>query len=378
MKTKFRRLRGIRIALRFSPALIALLALALASTVIKVWPANYFWIERENARMPVWVRGNIDSGTFVVLNHGGPGSCGTAESIFEVNPGDGRFGHVSPLRALERDFALVYWDQRHSGMSGGSADPDDSRMEDFGEDLSLVIREVRARYRVARVFLIGQSWGHAVALSYLTLIEGWQDNQAGIDGYILYKGNLDSNAPYQAVRPRLIRIAEQEIAAGRDVAYWNEALRFYQGQSALIVPADWDTDAEFAARAMGVRYSVPGRIWAFFKASILSPLNGWKVYANNKKTLRSKKFMAWVTSDTTLSRTQPRLSKPALLIYGADDLFAPVEVGQAIYRAISTPESQKTLLILPHSRHGAEGVDVPVLQRAIRDFICRTLQRGRE
>jgi hypothetical protein len=67
-------------------SMFTLLVIALGSTVIKIWPENYFWIERNNARMPVWVRGNIDSGIFIVFNHGGPAGCGTAESLFEVNP----------------------------------------------------------------------------------------------------------------------------------------------------------------------------------------------------------------------------------------------------------------------------------------------------
>ncbi|HSR34127.1 MAG TPA: hypothetical protein VLY63_26470, partial [Anaerolineae bacterium] len=89
-------------------SILGLLVIALASTVIKVWPANYFWIERKNARMPVWVRGNIDSGIFVVINHGGPGGCGTAESLFDSNPADGRFDRASRLHPLENDYAVVY------------------------------------------------------------------------------------------------------------------------------------------------------------------------------------------------------------------------------------------------------------------------------
>jgi pimeloyl-ACP methyl ester carboxylesterase len=69
----------------------------------------------------------------------------------------------------------------------------------------------------------------------------------------------------------------------------------------------------------------------------------------------------------------PRLSIPVLLIYGAKDLIAPVEVGQSIYQGISTPESQKTFLLLPNSRHGAEGDDVLLMQTAIKDFIDQTL-----
>ncbi len=57
------------------------MVIVMGSTVVKVWPEDYFWVEHNNARMPVWVRGNTASGTFIVFNHGGPGSWGTAESI---------------------------------------------------------------------------------------------------------------------------------------------------------------------------------------------------------------------------------------------------------------------------------------------------------
>ncbi|RPI77764.1 MAG: alpha/beta fold hydrolase [Desulfobacteraceae bacterium] len=362
-----------RIFLRIGWALSILLLIVPASTVLKIWPKTYFWVERKNAKMPVWVRGNTASGTFVVFIHGGPGSCGTAESLFEVNPGNGRFGHASPMQALEADYAVVYWDQRHSGMSGGNADPNESRIEDFGEDLALVIREVRARYPIKHIFLIGQSWGHTVAASYLTLVDGWQGHQAQMDGYIDYKGNHESNAPYLASKSKITRFAEQEIAAGRDSAYWQAALQFHRQKSGLITPDDFIVHDNNAYRAMGLSIPLPSRIWAFFKASIFSPLNGWKVFFNNKKTMQAKKFWSRVTTDTSLSRTMERLAIPTLLIYGAKDLVAPSEIGQSIYDAIQTPPAQKTLLILPHSRHGAEGPDVPVMQKAIRDFIGRAI-----
>ena len=62
------------------PLIVILLLVFYALTVVSIWPDNYFWIDRNNASMPVWVRGNIDSGVFIVFNHGGPGSSGTMES----------------------------------------------------------------------------------------------------------------------------------------------------------------------------------------------------------------------------------------------------------------------------------------------------------
>ncbi len=353
-------------------ASLLLVAVILGSTVIKAWPKEYFWVDRQGARIPVWVRGNTASRVFVVFVHGGPGSSGTLESILEVSPADGRFDHPSPLQFLESDFSVVYWDQRHSGMSRGPADPDESLPEDFGEDLALVVRELRRRHHVEHLFLIGQSWGHAVAMSYLTHVASWRENQAGIAGYIGYKGNHEQDLAYQAARPRIVRHAEERIATGIDVPTWGEALEFYRATPALVTLRDAGRHDEYVGRAMGVSTSLLERIWSAFRASVFSPFNGWAYYLNHRRTVRAERFMLRVVTSSDLRDTVPRLAIPTLLVYGEKDLVAPPEVGQAILDAIATPAPQKSLLMLPHSRHGAEGEDVAVMQRAIRDFVRRT------
>lgn len=362
-----------RVVPRILVALFVVLAIPFSSTFVKVYPKGFFWIDRANAKMPVWVRGNIASGIFLIHIHGGPGSSGIAEALFEVSPGDGNFNQESPLHALESDYAVVYWDQRNSGMSEGTADPNDSRIADFGEDLALVVRTVRAHYPVRHLFLLGASWGHSVALSFLTLIDGWQDNQSKIDGYIIYKANHEADAPFQASRPKICEIAQEHVTQGQDVAYWQLAREFYRQKATLTSPAEFMAHDEYATRAMGVAYPMPARAWAAFKASIFTPLNGWKFYLNNRRLRRADRFWSWVATDRTLSITVARVTIPVLLIYGARDLIAPPEVGQTIYAKIQTPALHKTLMILPDSRHGAEGQDVAIMQSGIRRFIAATV-----
>jgi len=362
-----------RIVPRIMVALFVALGILFGSTFIKIYPKDFFWIERANAKMPVWVRGNISSSIFLIYIHGGPGGSGIAQSLFEVSPGDGNFNQASSLHALESDYAVVYWDQRNAGMSQGTADPNDSRIEDFGEDLALVVRTLRARYPVRHLFLLGASWGHSVALSYMTLIDGWKDNQSKINGYIIYQGNNEADAPFQASKPKIVEVALKHISEGRDVAYWQSALEFYRQKSRLTDPAEFLAHDEYATRAMGVSYPLPARAWAAFKASIFTPLNGWKFYLNNRSLRRADRFWSWVTTDRTLSTTLARVTIPVMLIYCQRDLLAPPEVGRTIYGKIQTPASQKTMMTLPYSRHGAEGPDVAVMQAGIRRFIARTI-----
>jgi pimeloyl-ACP methyl ester carboxylesterase len=124
---------------------------------------------------------------------------------------------------------------------------------------------------------------------------------------------------------------------------------------------------------MGVSYPLPARAWAAFKASIFTPLNGWQFYLNNRRLMRAERFWSWIISDHTLSTKLCRVSLPVLLIYGERDLIAPPEIGRAIYARIGTPPTHKTMLVLPNSRHGAEGRDIPRMQQAIQQWIGKVL-----
>jgi len=361
--------RKLNTGIKVFSLIVIVLAILYPLLVVSIWPENYFWVDRKDATMPVWVRGNIDSGVFIVFNHGGPGSCGTLESLIEVNPGNGQLDHPSPLKLFEDEYAMVYWDQRHSGMSKGSADPNDSRLEDFGEDLALVIDELNKHYDVQKLFLIGQSWGHTVATSYLTYVNQWQENQANIDGYIIYKGNHAQDMAYQAAKPRILNYAEKEISEERDILYWQEARDYYQNHATLTEASDFMIHDDYVSRVMGVSISIGDRIISSTKASFCSPFNGFRFYFNNRATMKAEEFLSWVVSGNDLELTINRITIPTLLIYGGKDLIAPVEVGENIYNEIETAEQDKTLIILENSRHGAENNDVEVFQEAIRGFL---------
>lgn len=81
----------------------------------------------------------------------------------------------------------------------------------------------------------------------------------------------------------------------------------------------------------------------------------------------------YIVKCVRLSTTLARASIPVMLIYGEKDLIAPPEVGRIIYASIQTPVSQKMLIILPNSRHGAEGPDIMLMQNGVRQFIARTI-----
>jgi proline iminopeptidase len=327
------------------------------------------WVERNQVIMPVWVRGNIESGVFVVFNHGGPGSSGTLESIIEVNPANGEFNQESPFTVLEEKYAVVYWDQRHSGLSKGNVDPNNSQGDDFGKDLAIVIAELEKRYDIKNRFLIGQSWGHFVASNYLVSLEDWQSNQEKIDGYIIYKGNHEQGMAYKISRDRILAFAANKIDNEQDVEYWQEVVSFYRQRANLTEVSDNWKHYEYLYEVMGGSISSLDRIGSSVKASFFSPFNGFKYYFNNRATTRATEFYSRVVTDQSMAETIHRIDIPTLLIYGRMDIVAPVEVGEFIYNEIKTNGQDKKLVVLEQSRHGAEYEDRELLQNGVIDFI---------
>jgi len=301
---------------------------------------DLFFIRNNGADMPVWVRGNTSSGVYVILNHGGPGSSGIFEVNMEAQPGNGEIDHVSPLKILEEDYAMVYWDQRHSGNAQGNANPDETTIEDFGDDLALLINTLKQRHNVKKLILIGQSWGHTVATIYMTFGDNWQNRQSKIDGYINYKGNITYNMPYEYAKPRLIVIADQKISDGDEDEFWTNSKTFLNENSRIENADDAMKYFELVDMAMDAMISTGQRIGTSIQYSFFSPHSGWYHWANSKAT-GSSEFIKNLITDDRLIETAPRINVPTLLIYGRHDLIAPFEVGEWHVENIKTSPNNK-------------------------------------
>jgi len=234
---------------------------------------------------------------------------------------------------------------------------------------SATIDELEMRYDVQRIFLIGQSWGHCVAASYMTYVDDWSANQDKIDGYIDYKGNHEQEMPYVIARQWMLELAETEISNNLDADYWQEVREFYQERTTLRDLSDYRKHYDYVEEVMGDSIQIIDRISSSIKASIFSPFNGFSYYANNKLTNNAEDFITWIAFDSSMREVIHRIRIPTLLVYGKKDLIAPVGVGEFIYNEIDTGEADKALLVLEQSRHGAENGDIEIMQRAIIEFL---------
>jgi len=102
----------------------------------------------------VWFRGEDRGNPALLLLHGGPG---VSESAL--------FRHYNA--ELEKDFLVVYWEQRGTGRSYHSDIPPASlTIEQMLRDLDQVVELVRRRFHKDKVVLLGHSWGTVLGAIY--------------------------------------------------------------------------------------------------------------------------------------------------------------------------------------------------------------------
>jgi len=107
-----------------------------------------FFVRHKNADMPVHVHGNGSQKVFLIILHGGPG-------------GNGLGYRVNTIRTeIEKNNAVVYFDQRGSGSSQGNYSEEDVSVDLMAEDVLALVKVIKDKYGDdSKLFLMGHSWG---------------------------------------------------------------------------------------------------------------------------------------------------------------------------------------------------------------------------
>ncbi len=170
---------------------------------------DHFFFKSGNQHMPVTVAGNVDSRKFIVIIHGGPGGNGL----------DYRDQHAKTL--LEKEFAVVYWDQRFAGNTQGNGG--NSGISEFRNDIKKLLILLRTKYGSdIHFYLFGHSWGGFLA-PYFLVDEG---NQAMVKGWIQIGGAHNYHLNDSLTREMLLHFGEIELASGNNLSDWNEIVEW--------------------------------------------------------------------------------------------------------------------------------------------------------
>lgn len=299
-----------------------------------------FWLKHKGAEMPVVVEGNAASKTFVILLHGGPGGNSVFYNRNAVDFSD----------KIEQEFAMVYYDQRASGSSRGNLDESTLNVAQLVEDLEKLIELLHFRYGDdIKIVLAGNSWGGFLGFAFL--VKG--DNQDKVAAWIEIDGindyELNNKFAVEAMRDLAAKMIKQEVL----VSKWEDLI----AQLAV-----YDT-ATVQLSDRGAIYSLVDEAESLLLlgGQVKRVVSGSQFDASFKDnyhhlTKLGNKFPSFnhIQKDAFEIKLIPQLSKltlPTLFIWGEYDVRDPIAEAELAYKKISTPESQKEIVILENSEH---------------------------
>ncbi len=307
---------------------------------------DFFYLESEEAIMPVWVKGNKASNTFIILLHGGPE--GGSSQYYTVFPSH---------QKIEEHFAIVYWDQRMCGMSQGNPSMDDATLEQFTEDLDKLVSVINEKYDRPQLFLMGHSWGGALGTNYLL------QHQAKIKGWIEVDGGHSWTAANALSRAATVQYAQQKVDAKEEADFWNFALDWYEEHP--VVGINDNAHYSFVGAAHGYDYnpesdslSVPFTDLLFF-----SPISTAYFFVPY--------HFSFLDKGLALQDRLPEITVPTLLCWGKHDGVFPLPIADDTYNRLGTPKEDKHLHVFEQSAHSPNYEQPTEFARTVIRFVSQ-------
>src|SRR5688572_130134 len=128
-----------------------------------------FVLKKDGAKMPVVVRGNLESGILILFLHGGPGGT----SLKKIG--------TRAFNSLEENYGVVYWEQRGADGSVGGMQKARMNLQQYIDDLDVLVDQLKITYSGSKLYLMGHCWGGGFGVAYLidptrqAKIAGWID-----------------------------------------------------------------------------------------------------------------------------------------------------------------------------------------------------------
>ncbi|WP_346863108.1 alpha/beta hydrolase [uncultured Draconibacterium sp.] len=315
------------------------------------YEGDHFFVKNAGAEMPVYVKGNVASGTFIVFLHGGPGGNASLPSFMPVS------------KELENDYAFAYWDQRGSGLSMGNPDKSTFTVEQFVADLDLVIETIRMRYNNPRIVFYGISWGGALGSAYLST----GNYQEKVDGFICMDSghNLVEGLPKSVVFVK--NYAQQQIDKGVDVDYWIEARDWCATVPDMTVVDNYFKYDAYLTNTNAYRFN-PDQEVEGPEVGALGTMNSYlslALFFNGQYLAERFNILK-----LNLSDDMERIKIPSLVIWGRHDGVNTIEMGFDAYNSIGGPDfTNKEMVILENSAHEGYMEEQDLFIATFREFV---------
>lgn len=312
-----------------------------------------FTLSRNGANMPAYVHGNASSKTFLIILTGGPGNSGLSY----------RSGWHRPV---EEEYAVVYWDQRGTGMSQGKLSKENLSIEEMVKDVKALAQILKHKYGTdSKLFLLGHSWGCILGTASLTANNG--EMQDLFEGWINASGSTGLCRLFAAEADLFKAVGEEQINEGNDTAYWETAIELANDID-ITSCLDNRLNSEYKkAEAILTQRGIINP--AYTPTAFYS--NGFQnnVYITNKQGNLLNAFLGndEVYLNLDIFPQLPTITLPTLVIHGKYDMSVPQSIGESYFEAIGAEEKQ--FVSFPKSGHQLFNTEQEEVAAVIMKFI---------
>lgn len=342
----------------FSLIIISVVCLALITSCSKKEDIpegtidEFYFVKNEGAVLPVRVAGKETSGNYIIVTHGGPGN--TAQTM----------RNSIGLHDLEKNFKVVYWDQRASGVSQGNIPAEEISIEQFSRDLDAIIEFAKQVKGATNVYLLGHSWGGGLSTYYLANPDNGAAHQAKLKGFILDAGGYNVIGGMQLSMQYVMNYANTSIANNKDRNYW-KGYQDYVSQNPKITKDNFLDHAEYVKKAKGIFYGS----YELYNSSL--PDYEFDAFLKNFNYVNANMKIGGQSIFDAMDLTPwlGNITLPTLVIWGNKDGLLPVGLADPFYNGIATPNADKTKKIYADCAHEPQTEEPVLFQTDVTKFI---------
>jgi pimeloyl-ACP methyl ester carboxylesterase len=290
-------------------------------------------IKRKGAEMPAYIYGNGSEKIFLIILNGGPG-------------GKGLEYRIGGIKDLEEKYAVVYLDQRGSGMSTGSYSGDDVTPELMAGDVLALVKILKHKYGDdLKFFLLGHSWGGLLGSTVMLT------DQSPFKGWIEVDGGHNLKELFDDLMVRFPEVADEQIAKGHSVDFWTDV----KSKIDEMKKEGYSDDASDELNELG--YSAEEYLRA---DSVLGDQKGVSISLTNylyeestiitaisSITINTTLSYIWTTVDYTKDLSKIKI--PSMIMWGKYDLVIPYNQGEEAFNNIGS--AKKTWVLFESSGH---------------------------
>lgn len=312
--------------------------------------SDTLFVRHKDADMPAYIYGNGSEKIFFIILHGGPGGIGLGY----------RGGTIKS--EIEKACAVVYFDQRGSGMSQGSYSESGVSIDIMAEDVLALVKVIKHKYGSdSRFFLMGHSWGGTLGTA--TLLK----DQDEFLGWIEVDGAHDPKGMYFEYIANFQRVASEQIDAGNSIDYWETVNDLIHD----VNTTQYNEDDFFrmnrkAHNAEEVLIDDEVIHRNDFEANIIFDYN-WLTTLWNTGNIQSILLDQGLWEDVSYTDRLSEITIPSLVLWGKHDMVVPPRFAQDAFDNLGS--SVKRLVIFEKSGHSPMATEADLFAEEVIEFI---------